>query len=65
MKVDNGIVAVTASGVFEGITFPLIAVSKPLERLEEADTYRSQPQITAGIVRKLKEFKINFQLVLA
>jgi len=36
--VDNGIVAVTASGVFEGITFPLIAVSKPLERLKEADT---------------------------
>ncbi len=65
-KVENGIVAVTAYGVFEGITFPLIAeVYKPLERLEEGDTYRSKPQIAAGIVRKLKEFKINFKLVLA
>ena len=40
-KVDNGIVAVTALGVFEGITFPLIAeVYKPLERLEEGDIYK-------------------------
>ena len=38
-KVDNGIVAVTALGVFEGITFPLIAeVYKPWERLSEGDT---------------------------
>lgn len=65
-KVENGIVAVTAYGVFEGITFPLIAeVYKPLERLEEGDTYRSKPQIAAGIIRQLKEFGINFKLVLA
>jgi SRSO17 transposase len=65
-KVENGIVAVTADGVFEGITFPLIAeVYKPVERLEKGDTYRSKPQIAAGIIRQLKEFGINFKLVLA
>jgi SRSO17 transposase len=65
-KVENGIVAVTAYGVFEGITFPLIAeVYKPLERLKKGDHYRSKPQIAAGIVGKLKEFGINFNLVLA
>ena len=65
-KVENGIVAVTAYGVFEGITFPLIAeVYKPVERLEKGDTYRSKPQIAAGIIRQLKEFGINFKLVLA
>lgn len=65
-KVDNGIVAVTAYGVFEGITFPLIAeVYKPLERLEKGDNYCSKPQIAAGIIRQLKETGINFKLVLA
>lgn len=33
--------------------------------MEEGDTYRSKPQIAAGIIRKLKEFGINFKLVLA
>ena len=65
-KVENGIVAVTAYGVFEGITFPLMAeVYKPVERLEKGDNYRSKPQIAAGIIRQLKEFGINFKLVLA
>lgn len=66
LGMENGIVAVTAYGVFEGITFPLIAeVYQPLERLEKADNYPSKPQIAAGIIRQLKETGINFKLVLA
>lgn len=41
-KVENGIVAVTAYGLIEGMTFPLIfEVYKPKERLERGDTYRT------------------------
>jgi SRSO17 transposase len=39
-KVENGIVAVTAYGLIEEMTFPLIfEVYKPKERLERGDTY--------------------------
>ena len=42
-KIDNGIVAVTAWGLIEGITFPLIfEFYKPHERLLVEDTYRSR-----------------------
>jgi SRSO17 transposase len=42
-KIDNGIVAVTAWGLINGITFPLsFEVYKPKERLLAGDTYRSR-----------------------
>ena len=42
----EGIVAVTAYGLFEGMTFPLMfEVYKPKQRLLEGDTYQSKPQI--------------------
>ncbi len=45
-KIENGIVAVTAYGVIDGITFPLIfEVYKPKERLQVGDTYLSKPEI--------------------
>ena len=42
-KIDNGIVAVTAWGLIDGITLPLIfEVYKPQQRLLDKDTYRSR-----------------------
>ena len=39
-KIENGIVAVTAYGLVEGMTFPLIfEVYKPKERLREGEPY--------------------------
>jgi SRSO17 transposase len=65
-KVDNGIVAVTAYGVIEGMTFPLIfEVYKPHERLKPGDQYRSKPQIAAMMIRELKALGFKFELVLA
>jgi len=47
-KIDNGIVAVTAWGLINGITFPLIfEVYRPKERLLAGDVYRSKPEIAA------------------
>ena len=41
-KIDNGIVAVTAWGLINNMTFPIIfEVYKPKERLKAGDTYRS------------------------
>lgn len=56
-KVENGIVAVTAYGLIEGMTFPLIfEVDKPKERLEQGDAYRTKPKI-AGVEYGLKQSK--------
>ena len=55
-KIEKGIVAVTAYGICEDITFPLaFEVYKPKERLKPGDVYRIKPQIGAGLVRYLKE----------
>lgn len=65
-KIDNGIVAVTAYGLFEGMTFPLMfEVYKPKQRLLEEDTYQSKPQIAAKMIRELQAMGFKFQLVLA
>ncbi len=65
-KIENGIVAVTAYGLLEGITFPLMfEVYKPRERLLESDSYKTKPQIAASIIRKLRFRGFKFQLVLA
>lgn len=45
-KIDNSIVAVTAWGLINGVTFPLIfEVYKPKQRLLAQDIYRSKPEI--------------------
>jgi SRSO17 transposase len=65
-KIENGIVAVTAYGLFRGITFPLIAeVYKPRERLKEGEQYKTKPQIGGEIIKKLREIGFKIKLVLA
>ncbi|WP_413470333.1 IS701 family transposase [[Phormidium] sp. LEGE 05292] len=65
-KTDNGIVAVTAYGVFCGMTFPLLfEVYKPHERLKPGDKYLSKPEIAVRLLEKLKKMGFKFNLVLA
>ena len=65
-KIDNGIVAVTAWGLSNGITFPLLfEVYKPKARLLNTDTYRSKPEIAAQMVREIKQMGFEIELVLA
>ncbi len=65
-KIENGIVAVTAYGVIDGITFPLMfEVYKPKERLQAGDTYLSKPEIAADMIRQLQAWGFRFKLVLA
>ena len=65
-KIENGIVAVTAYGLFEGMTFPLsFEVYKPKQRLLEEDTYQTKPQIAASMIRELQAMGFKFKLVVA
>ncbi len=65
-KIENGIVAVTAYGLLEGMTFPLIfEVYKPKERLGEGDIYLSKPKIAVEMIRYLQNIGFRFKLVLA
>lgn len=65
-KIENGIVAVTAYGVIDKITFPLtFEVYKPKERLQDGDKYLSKPEIAAQIIRELQALGFRFKLVLA
>ncbi|BCL39756.1 IS701 family transposase [Nostoc sp. MS1] len=64
-KVENGVVAVTAYGVFCGMTFPLLfEVYKPREKLKPGDKYLTKPQIGAILIRKLQSMGFKFNLVL-
>ncbi|MCC5651865.1 IS701 family transposase [Nostoc sp. XA013] len=65
-KTENGIVVVTAYGVFCGMTFPLLfEVYKPRERLKPGDKYLTKPQIASILIRKLQSMGFRFNLVLA
>lgn len=65
-KIENGIVAVTAYGLLNGITFPLsFEIYKPKERLLPGDTYKSKPLIAADMIRELTAMGFKFKLVLA
>jgi SRSO17 transposase len=65
-KVENGIVAVTAYGLIEGMTFPLtFEIYKPKERLKAGDKYRSKPEIAARMIKELQAMGFKFELVLA
>jgi len=47
-------------------TVPLLfEVYKPKERLKPEDSYRSKPEIAAGMMRDLKAMGFRFSLVLA
>jgi len=48
------------------LTVPLLfEVYKPKERLKPEDSYRSKPEIAAGMMRDLKAMGFRFSLVLA
>jgi len=65
-KIENGIVAVTAYGVVDNITLPLLfEVYKPKERLKPDDVYRTKPEIAAEMMRELQAMGFCFKLVLA
>jgi len=65
-KTENGIVVVTAYGVFSGMTFPLLfEVYKPKERLKPGEQYHTKPEIAAMLMRKLESMGFKFNLVLA
>jgi SRSO17 transposase len=50
-KKENGIVAVTAYGLVDGMILPLsFEVYKPRERLKDGDEYYSKPQIAATMI---------------
>lgn len=65
-KKENGIVVVTAYGLFQGMVLPLtFEVYKPRERLKPGDEYQSKPQIAARMIQELQDFGFHVDLVLA
>lgn len=61
-KIENGIVAVTAYGVVDNITIPLLCeVYKPKERLKPDDVYHSKPEIAAGMICELQAMGFRFK----
>ena len=65
-KIENGIVAVTAYGVIEGMTVILaFEIYKPKQRLKQGDVYRSKPEIAARMIKDLRARGFEFSLVLA
>ena len=65
-KKENGIVAVTAYGLVDGMILPLtFEVYKPRERLKDKEEYQSKPQIAAQMIRQLQAMGFGFELVLA
>ncbi|MDB9517073.1 IS701 family transposase [Roseofilum reptotaenium CS-1145] len=65
-KIDRGIVAVNAYGVYKNITFPLLCkVFKPQGTLKEGDIYRSKLEIASQMIDELRNYGLNIELVLA
>jgi SRSO17 transposase len=65
-KVDNGIVAITAYGLLEEITFPItFDIYKPKERLKAGDRYGTKPQIAGQMIREIRGMGFDIKLVLA
>jgi len=64
-KIENGIVAVTAYGLIDGMTCPLtFEIYKPKERLKEGDKYQTKPEIAVLMIRELQAMGFKFELVL-
>jgi SRSO17 transposase len=65
-KKENGIVAVTAYGLVDGMIVPLtFEVYKPRERLRNNEEYQSKPQIAAQMIKQLQAMGFVFELVVA
>jgi SRSO17 transposase len=65
-KNENGIVAVTAYALVEGMILPLcFEVYKPRERLKAEEAYATKPEIAARMIRQLQAMGFEIELVLA
>ncbi|NER83588.1 MAG: hypothetical protein F6K42_29360 [Leptolyngbya sp. SIO1D8] len=65
-EVENGIVAVTAYGVLDHMTIPLVFSVFRLEVcLKPGDSFRTKPEIAAQLVKDLLARGFRFKLVLA
>jgi SRSO17 transposase len=65
-KKENGIVAVTLYGLWNGMILPLtFEVFKPQDRLKPGDVHRTKPEIAATMIRELTAMGFRFNLVLA
>jgi SRSO17 transposase len=63
---ENGIVAVTAYALVEGMILPLcFEVYKPRERLKPREEHQTKPEIAAQMIRQLQAMGFQIQLVLA
>ncbi len=64
--VETDLVSVTAYGVLDAVTFPLLfQVFKPDRRLKPDDTYHTKPNIASHLVRTLLQQGFAIDLVLA
>jgi SRSO17 transposase len=62
----NGVVAVTAYGVLDTVTFPLaFRLSKPQRRLKPGAVYKSKPQLAVELIEELAAQGIHVSVVLA
>ena len=62
-KRENGIVVVTAYGLFKGMILPLcFEVYKPRERLKPGEVYQTIPQIASTMIRELIAMGFQFDL---
>jgi SRSO17 transposase len=62
----NGVVSVTAYGVLNTTTFPLLfRVFKPASRLKPGDVAKSTPQLAVEIIEELLALGFHFRVVLA
>lgn len=65
-KLENGIVSVNAYGVLDHLTFPfLFKVFKPQTRLLPGDAYKTKPQLAVEIIKELRAWGFQFDVVLA
>ena len=65
-KVANGMVSVTAYGVLDYVTFPLLfKVYEPHMRLKPGDTYKTKPELAVEIIEELEQRGFQFGVVLA
>ena len=63
-KIEHGIVAVTAYGVLDELTFPLaFAVFQPQQRLQAGEQYKTQPHSAIDLIQILQQQGFQFEVV--
>jgi SRSO17 transposase len=62
----NGVVSVTAYGLLDTTTFPLLfRIFTPASRLKPGDVYQTKPQLAIAIIEELLALGFRFSVVLA